>query len=299
MAFSARTSTILVLSASFVGCGRPTAKSPPPQSVVDVGGGLSLHIRCVGKGKPLVVFDAGLGNDGTVWSDIQPTIAERTEACVYDRAGTGASSAPRRPHSNRQMARELRELLLRTGHSGPYVLVGHSMGGINVRLLASEHPDEVAGMVLVDAVSDEQPARYWSLVPEGPMGEFRQMLAEHPEGVDFDTLVAGIGEMHGASTTLGDKPLVVLSRGKEEAAPWASPELTSKLLAAWLAAQATLPRLSTNSVHVIANSSHHYIQKDSPRLVSAAIRSVVEATRTRSKLAGADLQRLADEAPPR
>jgi pimeloyl-ACP methyl ester carboxylesterase len=247
----------------------------------------------------VVVFDAGLGNDGTVWDRVQRDVAMLTEGCVYDRAGLGASGRAPRPHPNRQMAHELRELLSRSNHRGPYVLVGHSMGGVNVRLLASEHPDDVAGMVLVDAMTEDQPSRYWALIPRGPMSEFRAGLNQLPEGIDFDTLVAGIGELRRASTTLGDKPLVVLTRGKEPAAPWASPELTSKLLAAWHETQASLPRLSTNSVHVVARNGHHALQDEAPRLVGAAIREVVQASRARTRLDPAKLSTLADEVPPR
>jgi hypothetical protein len=158
------------------------------------------------------------------------------------------------------------------------------MGGVNLRLLASERPDDVAGMVLVDAMGDEVPLRYWALVPEAPLSEFRRGVSKLPEGIDFETLVAGIDEMHRSSRTLGDKPLVVITRGIEDSAPWASTELTAKLLVAWQETQVPLSRLSNNSVQVVARNSRHVIQKDEPRLVSAAIRNVVEAARAGASL---------------
>ena len=106
---------------------------------------VSLHIHCVGHGEPRVIFDAGLGSDGTVWSNVLPEVGRFTTACAYDGAGLGQSGPAPRPHTNRRMAEELHALLLAAGLNGPYVLVGHSMGGVNVRLFASEHPDDMAG----------------------------------------------------------------------------------------------------------------------------------------------------------
>src|SRR5207248_10351394 len=89
--------------------------------VVDIGV-TSLHIHCVGEGTPIVVLDSGLGNDGGVWGDVLPEISHFTRACVYDRAGMGYSSPPSsKPHSNRQMARELHALLGKAEQSALYV----------------------------------------------------------------------------------------------------------------------------------------------------------------------------------
>lgn len=177
----------------------PTAPTTITDGIVDVRAGTSLHIHCVGNGEPVVIFDSGLANDGPVWRGVQLEVGQSTRACVYDRAGLGYSSQPaRKPHPNRLMARELYTLLDRAGLRGPYVLVGHSIGGINVRLLASEHLDDVAGMVLVDAVGDEQPSRYWALVPEERMAEFRVGLSKLPEGLDYDTFTPS--SIHRAAT---------------------------------------------------------------------------------------------------
>jgi pimeloyl-ACP methyl ester carboxylesterase len=196
------------------------------------------------------------------------------------------------------MARELFTMLERAGVRGPYVLVGHSMGGVNLRLLASEHPNDVAGMVLVDAMGDEQPARYWSLVPESELAGFRAGLSKVPEGLDFDTLVAGLAEMKASSHPLGDKPLVVLTRGKEDSPPGAPPERAAQMLGAWQAMQAELPRLSTNAAHVVARNGHHNLMWDTPTLVVASVREVVEAARARRRVNRSALDSLADEGPP-
>jgi pimeloyl-ACP methyl ester carboxylesterase len=123
---------------------------PAPGQLVDVGG-FRLHIQCVGEGSPTVVLDAGLSGSSLDWSLIQPELGHTTRVCAYDRAGMGWSDPGPQPRTPRQIADELHTLLTNAGIAGPYVLVGHSLAGKNVRLFALSHPDQVAGMVLVDA----------------------------------------------------------------------------------------------------------------------------------------------------
>jgi pimeloyl-ACP methyl ester carboxylesterase len=278
----------------------PATPAPPAaftDGIVDVGG-LTLHAHCVGAGTPVVVFEAGLGDDAGPWRGVQAEVGRFTRACVYDRAGLGYSAPAPRPHSNRRMAQELFALLERAGIRGPYVLAGHSMGGVNVRLLASEHPDAVAGMVLVDAMGDEQPSRYWALLTEANRAQLRDMLSKQPEGIDFDSLVAGLAEMKASSRSLGDKPLVVLTAGQNGAPNDLPPERAAQMASAWQAMQTDLARLSTNSAHVVARRSNHYVMVDAPRLVTASVREVVEAARSRRRVNRAALDSLADEGPP-
>jgi pimeloyl-ACP methyl ester carboxylesterase len=280
----------------------PAPATPAPSAafidgMVDVGG-LTLHAHCVGAGTPVVVFEAGLGDDAGPWRGVQTEVGRFTRACVYDRAGLGYSAPAPRPHPNRRMAQELFALLERAGIRGPYVLAGHSMGGVNVRLLASEHPDAVAGMVLVDAMGDEQPSRYWALLTEANRAQFRAMLSQQPEGIDFDSLVAGLAEMKASSRSLGDKPLVVLTAGQNGAPNDLPPERAAQMASAWHGMQTDLARLSTNTAHVVARHSHHYVMVDAPRLVTASVREVVEAARSRRRVNRAALDALADEGPP-
>lgn len=123
---------------------------PAPGKRVDVGG-YNLHINCTGNGSPTVVFEGGLGSASLMWSLVQPAIALHTRACSYDRAGYGWSDAATQPRTGVQIALELHTLLERAGEPAPYVLVGHSFGGIVIRLYASRYPAEVAGLVFVDA----------------------------------------------------------------------------------------------------------------------------------------------------
>ena len=252
-------------------------------------GTLSLHLVCLGEGSPTVVLDAGLGQDAKTWAPVQPDIARFTRVCAYDRAGMGTSSPAARPHTNRQMADELDSLLSAAKIPGPFVLVGHSMGGVNVRLFASKHPENVAAMVLVDSMTGDQAARFWSLIPEAQMKEFRDGLSKLKEGIDFESLSSGLAEMKSSSQSLGGKALVVLTRGKEDPFPGASPELTQKMLGSWQSMQKELTELSTNRAHVVATNAHHFIHRDAPKLVVVAVREVVESQRAHRALNAATI----------
>jgi pimeloyl-ACP methyl ester carboxylesterase len=123
---------------------------PPPGRLIDVDGH-RLHILCTGEGSPTVVLEAAAPGWSLYWSLVQPEVARVTRVCAYDRAGFGWSEPGPLPRTGARMARELHTLLDRAGISGPYVLAGHSLGGFIVRLYREQHPDEVVGMLLVDA----------------------------------------------------------------------------------------------------------------------------------------------------
>src|SRR3712207_3023763 len=126
---------------------------PPPGEMVDVGG-YSLHINCVGQGSPTVVLDAALGNMSASWGWVQQEVSATTRVCAYDRAGMGWSEIGPEPRDARQISGELHTLLSKAGIEGPYVLVGHSFGGMYMQTYAARYPDEVAGVALVDSSTD-------------------------------------------------------------------------------------------------------------------------------------------------
>jgi pimeloyl-ACP methyl ester carboxylesterase len=131
------------------------AKYPAPGQMVDIGG-YRLHINCHGTGSPTVVMEAGLTDPSLIWALVQPQIANTTRVCVYDRAGLGWSDASPKPRTAETMVAELHTFLTNANIPGPYVLMGHSTGGMLVRLYANNYPDEVVGMVLVDAQHEDQ-----------------------------------------------------------------------------------------------------------------------------------------------
>lgn len=132
-----------------VGAANDARRFPPPGQLVDVGGH-KLHIYCVGEGSPTVILDHVADTNAAQWALIQPAVASETRVCAYDRAGFGWSDAGPLPRDGRQNADELHTLLENAGVPGPYVLVGHSYGANVVRIYAAQHPDDVAGLVLVD-----------------------------------------------------------------------------------------------------------------------------------------------------
>src|SRR5215213_6011138 len=126
---------------------------PPPGQMVDVKGH-SLHINCVGQGSPTVVLDAGMGMFSAQWVRVQREVSATTRVCSYDRAGMGWSEMGPDPRDAKQITSELHSLLGKAGIEGPYVLVGHSLGGISMQTYAHRYPDEVAGVTLVDSTID-------------------------------------------------------------------------------------------------------------------------------------------------
>jgi pimeloyl-ACP methyl ester carboxylesterase len=131
---------------------------PPPGRLVDVGG-YRLHIDCTGQGSPTVILESGLQGPGLQWTLVQSAASKRTQVCSYDRAGLGWSDSGPLPRDSQQMVTELHTLLAKAGLQGPFVLVGHSMGGLNVRLYAHQYPQDVAGIILVGAGHEADKAR--------------------------------------------------------------------------------------------------------------------------------------------
>ncbi len=133
-------------------------KYPAPGKLVDVGGH-RLHINCQGQGGPTVVMESGNGNFSLNWGRVPCDVAKFTRVCTYDRAGLGWSDRSLRPRTAHNLVDDLHTLLERSGVEPPYVLVGHSLGGMLMRLYAHEHPDQVVGMVLVDPSHEAQMLR--------------------------------------------------------------------------------------------------------------------------------------------
>jgi pimeloyl-ACP methyl ester carboxylesterase len=233
-------------------------------------GQVELYILCQGAGRPTVVFESGLGLDSSAWWAVQQKVSEFTRACAYDRAGRGKSGPAPYPHGQQQMAQELYGLLRNAEQAGPYVLVGHSMGGAIVRWFQRAHPEQVSGMVLVDAAGEDLDFFYENLAkaPPDAVPEFWRNLRNW-EGLDQESLVAGYAGLRGSAGALADRPLVILTSGQPAA------DLPRRLRA-----QSMLPALSSNSVARVVDDSGHNIPFERPAWVARAVRAVVDAARS-------------------
>jgi pimeloyl-ACP methyl ester carboxylesterase len=282
--------------------------NPMEGKLVDVGG-RKMHIDCIGDGTPTVILDSGLGDTYLSWHKVQPQVAKITRVCSYDRAGLGYSDPSPRPRTSKVFAEELHQLLQAAGVAPPYVIVGHSMGGFDVRLYASMYRDEIAGMILVDASHPDQENRFPPELKnmEGSW-EREAMFIEYsmPVGLprllglcdDNAVLRAAECNWHTAreqraemksfsesaaetATTgpLGDLPLVVLSHDPDKPSTDLPPDLAKPMNETWEKMQEELTHLSTRGTQTIAKNSSHYIQVDRPDVFVDAVRSIVEQAR--------------------
>jgi pimeloyl-ACP methyl ester carboxylesterase len=235
-------------------------------------GGFYLRIRCIGSGSPAVVMDSGLNMPMQTWGPVPPAAAQFTRVCTYDRAGIGRSDPwpGQGVRTSDHVVRELHALLSKAGVAGPYVLVGHSFGGLNARLYASRYPKEVVGLVLVDSSHEDQYARFAALMdPVSREKYLRHERGGNDEGVDLE---ASAGLLRAAGP-LPVVPLVVLSADQKcEATNAAMRRAASEM-------QACLAQLVPNGKQVRAAGSGHFIQLGRPELVIEAIRNVVSSAR--------------------
>jgi pimeloyl-ACP methyl ester carboxylesterase len=272
---------------------------PPPGQMVDVGG-FRLHINCVGAGSPTVVIESGLGDWSASWSNsVQPQAARTTRVCTYDRADMGFSEPGPLPRTAARFSDELHTLLHRADIPGPYVLAGHSSGGFTVRVFAAAYPAEVVGVLLIDSTTPGQgaqaetptstgwlsiatlPARVGLLrLLAGPLDLKAGMAPEIANAYVANSVTprsaqAGLDEFLGLSqgaseagavTSLGELPLIVLSRAPNRDLEWDRK-------------QTDLLRLSSNSQQLFADRSGHNIQADQPEAAVNAIVQMVEQVR--------------------
>jgi pimeloyl-ACP methyl ester carboxylesterase len=233
--------------------------------MIDVGDH-RLYLECTGSGSPIVVLQSGLGESSSYWGGIAPVVAASTTVCAYDRAGHGRSDEAG-SQDGIALAADLHTLLERAGLAGPFVLVGHSSGGAYVRVFADRYPDEVAGVVLLDA----QPADAFVALPDYPAfyESLRTVSTLYPSlarigflapilglPADQSTAAAARGardevralpealQQALAATSLGDRPLVVVTAGSGQQD-------------GWLEAQDRLAHLSTNSSHRVLTAATH------------------------------------------
>jgi pimeloyl-ACP methyl ester carboxylesterase len=161
---------VLLLAAAGSRSGEPKVVDDPvylqAQRLVEIHPQIRLNLYCTGRGSPTVIFDSGLGDSTKAWALVQPVVAAETRACSYDRAGLGFSDPSPKPRTSANIVDDLHLLLKHAHIKPPYVLVGHSLGGMNMRLYAETYLPEVAGIVFVDATHEDQGKVLWELDPE-------------------------------------------------------------------------------------------------------------------------------------
>jgi pimeloyl-ACP methyl ester carboxylesterase len=321
----------LAAGAALLGPGGPAAGAQAgpaagPASfagAVDVGGGRRLYLECAGAGAPgvpTVVFEAGYRNHAEVWHlppapdgpAVWPAVARFARVCAYDRPGTllppdgrpSNSDPVPMPRTAPAVVADLHALLRAAGVPGPYVLVGHSLGGFFSRLYAATYPDEVAGLVLVDAVSETlegrlTPAQWAAYVRVNALPPPELAADRGLETLDFDAAAAALRRA-AAVRPLRALPLYVLSHGEPFGVPadylGFAPDALER---AWSGAQDDLAALRPGARHVVATASGHYIQWEQPELVIAAVRDVVAAAAQTPRPARRGLPRTGTGLPAR
>lgn len=264
-----RTAVLVAVTLLLVGCGGQGTTAahqtsagtlPSPEQLTgkfDVGG-YRLFLSCRGSGSPTVVFESGLNSPGNVWAAVQEHLPASVRTCWYDRAGVGMSeNRPEERITSQVLADELGALLRTAGVPSPYLLVAHSIGGFTIRLVASDHPDEVVGLVLVDTTASDWPALRRDL-PEG-----NSVLDAHESGTEVE-----------AADVAGDRPVAVIRHGQPVEGFTRRDEIR------FARAQERLVRSSGNGLEIVALESGHDVPVTQPELVAVIIRSVLAAART-------------------
>jgi len=290
---------------------------PAPGQMVSVGSH-RLHLHCQGSGQPLVLLESGLSGWSQDWALVQPVLAQHTQVCSYDRAGYAWSDEAPQPRTGLAAVEDLRTLLRNAGLHGPMVVVGHSWGGMLAQLLAQTHPDEVAGLVLVDALHHDQTAsmdpaaharysRHMDMLTTSatwlaPLGLTR--LAGLPASVVLDKLPAseqaaarGLAmqsKNYRALHTeyLGKDPALEEARHLPPVPRVPTIVLSTNALSEfppgwdrddmrqhWVSGQRALA-LETAAKHIVVADAGHYLQLERPDVVVAAVRDVVRLVQT-------------------
>jgi pimeloyl-ACP methyl ester carboxylesterase len=268
--FAAAVSSLAIAAAPNGQIPRPSGS--PPGVLVDIGSH-KLHLVCAGpeRAKPVVILEAGGGAYSTTWAAVQKTLAPRVRTCAYDRAGLGWSEDGPAPRTMRQEVRELHALLAAAKIPAPYVMTGHSIGGVLVRLYADEYPNEVSGVVLAAAMHES--GRF------GVIGKGWVLVRDDPSQTYFDGELQRLYLARRATREpLGDRPLIVLAPMRQDPPPpGTSDDLWSELRVEKDDQAMGLVLLSTNSKVIRDRTSGHQIQTDNPRLVARAIEQVIAA----------------------
>lgn len=293
--------SITAVLLAVVGCGACAVNGRPARATgatgdfsgpIEIGNGRHLYLECRGKGSPTVILESGYHNSADPWSQLDaappamgpavlPALAASHRVCAYDRPGTLRASDPATitdrsspvamPRTALDVIGDLHALLAAARLRGPYLLVGHSLGGLFARLYAETYPDQVCGVVFVDAFAAEIPA---ALGPDWP--PYRQQLdgpppqfADSPsfEEIDIDKSVTQVG-----TVPFPPIPIAVLARTEPFVIPpTASPEQGTNMERAWATGASALVALRPQTPRILATGSDHFVQIHQPDLVVATV----------------------------
>lgn len=270
-------------------CGSPSVGAIDKSVSV---GTHKLHIYCIGAGSPAIVIDVGAGESYSSWQSVQEQLAQDTRACAYDRAGYGQSEPGPMPRDSQRAADELHQLLLNSGEEGPFLLVGHSLGGLNMQVFAASYPDQVVGLVLLD------PSPLGWMMGEG-FPELRELFMQETDAMraeadaarassdsrakieaafwealasEHEEFFAQTAQQVSAIRSFGQLPLTVI--GATEPDPrFGEPSAAFRQF--WNLESRKLAGRSEKGRFILAEGSSHHIELDAPQLVTDAVREML------------------------
>lgn len=281
--------------------------------------GRTMHMLCTGSGSPVVVLEAGLGNDSMIWAKNQPELSKITTVCAYDRAGFGWSDPVPGVRDSNAISHELHGLLRQAGIARPVILMGHSIAGIHMRNYAAKYPEDVAGIVFIDGSTPQQD-KYFPASIEEKQAQYVKVLFPLAEAATVTGVLRALGqctqvapgmesyaawikadscapsqitsverEMKGVpasgdetvnSGPFGSMPILIFSQDPANHDPRLGDEGGKQLSAIWNGMQENLKKLSTNSRRIIAKGSTHYVQVDRSDMLNKEVTEFIEQVRS-------------------
>jgi pimeloyl-ACP methyl ester carboxylesterase len=313
----ATTTTVLVAAFAISGCdliGRSGDAVAAPVRLVALPDGRKINLNCSGRGSPTILLEAGFGANASAWYKVQPALARKTRVCSYDRAGAGFSDAGPLPRDGGAIARDLDQALTAARIKGPFVVVGHSAGGLYARLFAARRPREVVGLVLLDTTVERRAPQPVGDGLDGIRRRVQRCLAVselRPQPADADTQWSGCLPAKGdsqarevarrpdtwrnqlseldsifgrtsdqvfrASGVLRDIPLYVITASDTAAAaPTYGFDKPQSVLVLQHEAIARAANLGSQQTVL----SSHMVMLDRPEVVVSAVEEMIRATRT-------------------
>ncbi len=275
-----KTSLMRLLAGAGLALAALTATAAEPAMVAV--GQYKVNLAMQGEGPYTVLFESGFGMDLNAWRKVAPAIARSARVVTYSRAGYGKSDARPEPRTPAQSSAELDQLVQAAGLQPPFILVGHSYGGLLIRAFAARHPGQVAGMVFVDPSDEHFAAALRHLDAQRAADDDRLMEQLTPPSLrpELKEVLAALNGPRPVAGALPDVPAIVITSMRA----YASPEFfmqTPAAQALWRDAHANLISRFTGGSQVVTANSGHLVQMDEPELVIGAIGQVIRAAAAR------------------